>query len=126
MLSPSIEHALETTIQLVSAVVLTFNEYVSTKANGFSQDSGQRAPSQNEVPPALTGAEEAHLWGRLKIDVNAIRSWAGELAPQAFVSAWETEARHKAIADILRETGEHESVVWERFCQEVGTNPVVQ
>jgi hypothetical protein len=124
ILSPSVEHALETTIQLVSAVVGTFNRYVSATANGFSRDSRRRTPSPDEVRP--NDAEESYFWKCLGIDVEAIRTWASELAPQAFVSAWENEARHNAIVDILRETSEHESVVWHHFCQKVGMNPSAQ
>lgn len=126
MLSLSAEHAAETTIKLVLEAVATFNDYVSSRANGFSQDLRQRAESQDEAQPAVTSAEESLPWSSLRFDVEAIRIRGTELAPQAIISAWETEAQHKAIVDILQETGEHGSVVWQRFCDEVGTKPLAQ
>ncbi len=120
MLYPDIEDALERTIwQIVDAVAI-FNEYVRAKADGPSQDPEQPARSQDETPPAVTGAQEGDRWKRLSIDVEHIRSRASERAPEV-VSKWVSSARHEAIVDILQETGEHESVVWEGFCEEVGT-----
>jgi hypothetical protein len=126
MLSQSTEDAVEATIQLVLEAVVTFNDWVSTRADGFSQGSRQRAPSQGEVRPAVTGTDEANLWSCLRIDVEAIRSRASEFGPQVVASAWETAARHKGNADILRETGDHEAVVWERFCEEFGVKTSAQ
>lgn len=51
-----------------------------------------------------------------------IRSRTSEVVPQAVVTAWETAARDKWIGDILQETSEDESFVWERFCEKVGMN----
>jgi hypothetical protein len=124
MLSPEFEHRLETMISLVSELIVTFNEYVNAKADRFRQDSGRRTPSLDEVRPS--SEEESYSWRCLRIDVKFIRTWAGELAHEAFVSAWETEARHKAIVDILRETGAHETVLWDHFCQTASVDPLAQ
>ena len=120
MLYPDIEHAAERTIREIVDAVTLFNEYVRAKVEGPSQDAEQPARSQDETPPAVTGAQEGYPWKRLRIDVEHIRSRSSERALE-MVSKWVSSARHKGIVDILQETGEHESVVWESFCEEVGT-----
>ena len=115
ILGRSIEGAVETTTQQVLEAVALFNEYVKTKAGGWSQDSEQRASSQDATRTAAEGTQEASPWSSLYIDVEAIRIHASKILPGAMVSYWEHWARTRGIADILRVTGEHESVFWERF-----------
>ena len=105
ILNRGIEEALESTIQLILETVATFNEYLSTKPNGFTQDD--ETTIDHETSP-------------LRIDVEAIRERASKELVDYLVSTWVTEAQENAIADILEETNEHGNFIWERFRSQVG------
>ena len=118
ILNQGIEAALETTIQLILEAIATFNEYVSTRDSEFSQ---QAAQPEDETLPAMAGEQNTCP---LRIDVEAIRSRANGRLLDFQVSQWVANAKNKATADLLEETGEHGDFLWERFREEVGVKPL--
>jgi len=119
ILNHPIEGEMEAAIQLVEEAIAIFNEYISTNASGLSQ---QLALSENRKLPAVVGEQRSCT---LRIDVQAIRGRMSDLT-SCIKSQWITEAKNKATADLLEETGEHGDFLWERFREEVGVKPLFQ
>ena len=108
-----LEAALEMTIQLILDVITIFNEFVNSKTGPFQRSLHQDERSSNEESVLATpGQEETRALG---IDVEAIRDRAKEWWSTMIVAEWVNGAKNKAIADILKETGDHEAFVWDCF-----------
>jgi hypothetical protein len=120
ILNQRIEGALETAIQLILEAVAKFNEYVSTTGSGLSQ---QGVPSKDETLPAIASEQGTCT---LRIDVEAIRSGFSDILIDCQVYQWVTDAKNKATADLLEETGEHGDFLWERFRESFRVKPLVQ
>jgi hypothetical protein len=65
-----------------------------------------------------TSDHEAHL----AIDIEAIRNGAEMVAP-CVANSWVQDAKDKAVADILQETGEHQDLVWQCLREKAGLQP---
>ena len=115
-----IEEAMETTIQLILEAVATFDEYISTEGNGLTE---RRVGSRDTALPDIASQARNDA---LRIDVEAISSRASEVSLEYVASQWIKEAKDKATADLLEETGEHGHFLWERFRENVGVKPPTQ
>jgi hypothetical protein len=122
ILSHDIEGALEKTIEMIIESIATFNEYLSTKGNGLRPELSQQGPKDENSPVVATGP----LTSSLTVDVESIRGRTKGIVTDYIYTEWVSEAKHGAVAEVLRETGGHENVVWERFCEKFGAESSMQ
>ncbi len=107
-----VEAKLTRTSQTVHETVSISNEYLKDRAH-VRADWGPQE-EQNSTSLA-TSNHEAHL----AIDIEAIQNGAGMVAG-GVADAWVRDAKDKAVADIMEETGEHQDLVWQRLREKAG------
>jgi hypothetical protein len=108
-----VEEELEVTIGTVRDAIAAFNEYLSVNAE-FSIRESDHEQQIDRMANAVPLERESVL----PIDVNAVEK-RSEALVHFVVQKWTIDAKFKANADVLRETGKHEDFVWEHFQKEV-------
>src|SRR5713101_3085013 len=110
-----VEIGLGETIRAIEEAVATFNEYLKTRKALFQTEWDQEERGSG-VPSAGLGEREGHL----AIDIEGIQGRVKDYLVDHIVDEWVRNAKHKAIADILQETREHEAYVWRTLREQVG------
>jgi hypothetical protein len=114
-----VELSLAQTIKTIEDAITTFNEYLNSRADLFRQEwdreeregeEDRRASLMSPVP----GEREGHLVLSIEAIQYRVNYFVDEITDE-----WLKNAKHKAVADILQETQEHEAYVWQSFRERV-------
>jgi hypothetical protein len=108
------EIAFEKAIRAARDAIAQFNEYLKVRGKLSNRESGHEQQKAETANAMLFERE-----GRLPIDVEAVEKRA-EILDDIIAQKWVKDAKFKANADILWETGKHENFVWEHFQKEMG------
>ena len=110
-----VEASLEETIATVEKTAAAFNEYLETRADLLKTQRDQE--KRNDQLPSATPHERGSC---LTICVEAIQNRAKDYIAVFMAALWVKRAQEKAVADILKETQEHEAYIWEAFRERFG------
>jgi hypothetical protein len=110
------EIAFEKAIRAARDVIAQFNEYLKVRGKLSNRESGHEQQKAETAHAMLFERE-----GRLPIDIEAVEKRA-EILDDIIVQKWVKDAKDKANADILRETGKHEDFVWQHFQKDMELN----
>jgi predicted protein tyrosine phosphatase len=114
ILFKDVETEYEISIGLIRVGIAAFNEYRKDMAHLLTREldqEQQKAGTANPIPFERKSS--------LPIDIEAIEK-RGKTLVNSIVEKWTMNAKFKAKADVLRETGKHEDFVWQYFQKEVG------
>jgi hypothetical protein len=114
ILSKENEIAFEIAIRKIRDAIAQFNEYLEVRA-GLSNRKSDHEQQKAEMANAMPFERE----NSLPIDIEAVEKRA-EIFADFIAQKWVMNAKFKAKADVLWETGEHEDFVWEQFRKEMG------
>jgi hypothetical protein len=108
------EIAFEIANRTVRDAIAAFNEYFKVRAELSNRESDHEEQKAGTANAMLFERESS-----LPIDIEAVEKHAGILV-DSIVENWVMNAKFKANADILRETGKHEDFIWQQFRKEMG------
>jgi hypothetical protein len=107
-----VEAKLTKTSQTVHEAAAIFNEYLQCRAHVRADWALQ---GHHDSISSATSDHEPHL----AVDIEAIQNRA-EMVAGSLADTWVRDAKDKAVADILEETGEHHYLVWQRLREKAG------
>ena len=109
-----VEIQLQESIQQMLHALAIFDEYKGW-LSGLNKERRPGVQNEAGAGPTPTEAPEGHL----SLDIETVQMRAKNWLAQGIADEWVKDAKERAVADILQETGEHEAYVWRTFRERV-------